>query len=112
MSDPNVPDHLFDWEAAASALMASKGITTGLWRLGVKLQFAALTAQWNAKQGGNLPTAMLGVESIALFKADAPGPMVFNAEALAARRLTHARANSTKPQLEVKALAKKRRALG
>ncbi len=44
----------------------------------MKISFGALTADWQ-DQGGVLPTAMFGINSIALFKADEAGPMVFDA---------------------------------
>ncbi len=60
----------------------------------MKISFGALTADWQ-NQGGVLPTAMFGINSIALFKADEAGPMVFDA------------ATAGKKQLVSKAAAKK-----
>lgn len=86
MSDPNVPEYEFDLETVASALFAAQGIESGLWRLGVKLHFAALSATWPDSTGGTLPTGMVGVDGLAFFKVDKPGPLVFDAGELIAKR--------------------------
>ncbi len=80
MIEPPIPDLEFDWSTVAAALFAANDIKSGLWRVGVKMSFAALTANWE-ELGSAYPTAMLGMNGLALFKADAPGAMVFDAAA-------------------------------
>lgn len=79
-----VPDYEFDLTELAAAALAAREVTTGLWRIGVKLRFAALTAAF--EEAGNpvrpLPAGLVGIEGIALFKAKESGPMVFDAAAL------------------------------
>ena len=76
------PDHDFAWEDVAKALFVARGIESGLWRLGVKLQFAGVTSQWQSgpdDASGALPTALIGVEGVGLWSVEDPGPMVFSA---------------------------------
>ncbi len=76
------PDHDFAWEDVAKALFVARGIDSGLWRLGVRLQFGGVTNQWQSGPEDApraLPTALVGVDGVALWSVDGPGPMVFEA---------------------------------
>ena len=74
------PDHTVEWDEVAAAVLAVKGITSGWWRVGVKLRFAALTGRMGDADGLRvMPTALVGVESMALFATTAGGDMVFDA---------------------------------
>lgn len=76
------PSHELDWNEIAAAVFQSLGIRTGLWRIGVKLQFAALTGDWQ-KEGGaadSMPTGITGFAGLVLFPSAEPGPMVFDAD--------------------------------
>lgn len=73
---------MFGWEEVASALFRDQGITEGLWHIGVSLNFAGMTNDWNSVNGtelGSLPTAIVGVSGLGLTRVKAGGGMVFNA---------------------------------
>lgn len=103
------PDMVFDWSDLVGALFASRGISKGWWRIGVKMRFAALTFQMvdPAKNTIVLPTALVGIESVALFKTTEGGDLVFDA---ATGKLVPAgtAAPAAKPALRKSAAAKKR----
>ena len=72
-----------NWTEVGAALCASKGITTGLWRIALKLRLAGTTAQFiedESKKKDHYPTGLVGVEAILLFPTKVPGPLTFNAE--------------------------------
>lgn len=75
------PDHSMNWDEIAAALFAAKGIRSGLWRLAVKLRFAGLTSGWTDDGGTTLviPTGLIGLDGLVLFRATEAGPMVFDA---------------------------------
>lgn len=83
-----IPEFVMDWADVAKALFVEKGITEGLWRIGVQLRFAGVTINWMNPDNQEIssPTAMVGVEGIALFKAAELGPMVFDAAKLVGRK--------------------------
>ena len=74
------------WAQIAKVGLASEGISTGLWRIGVKIRFAGMTMQFPDLSAPDgllaMPVAASGIEGIALFPADEPGPMVFDAAEL------------------------------
>lgn len=79
-----LPTIELEWPEVAKILFAAKGITSGLWRVALKLHLAAITLRFeeqNSRKGEDLPTGLIGIRSIALFPADAPGPMTFDAAA-------------------------------
>lgn len=72
----------FDWDDVAGALFQAQGIKQGSWRLAVKINFAALTGQFQVAPDGplvGLPTGMVGIAGLALMPATEAGPMVFDA---------------------------------
>jgi len=73
-----------DWQEVAAAVLAARGIKTGLWRFAARLQFAATTVSWRPEDGAesHKPTGLIGIEGLAMMHADAPGPMVFDAATL------------------------------
>ena len=71
--------HTFEWEEVARSLFVTRGLSNGLFHLGVGLKFAGLTAQWGEAVGNSAPTAMIGVAHLALTPATVPGPMTFDA---------------------------------
>lgn len=75
------PDHVFSLEQIVAALFAASGINSGLWRLAAKVRFAAITAGFPDEKGilADMPSGMVGIEGLALFSVDEPGPMVFDA---------------------------------
>jgi hypothetical protein len=95
----------FEWEAVASALFAEQGITSGHWRLGVKLSFGGITANWE-EIGSAQPTALVGMVGLAFFKVDGPGPMVFDA---ATARKKKVKAAPSKPEVAIPKELPKRR---
>ncbi|MDR6857241.1 hypothetical protein [Variovorax guangxiensis] len=78
---PQVPDHMFAWPEIAAALLESKGIKKGWWRIGIKMRFGALTTRMGdaGEEHKSLPTAIIGIENIAMFATDQGGEMVFDA---------------------------------
>ena len=76
------------WPEIAAMIFAAEGITSGLWRVGVKMRFAAMIMQMAEDGNGTnavaLPTSMAAMEAIAIFPAQEPGLMVFDAAALLA----------------------------
>ncbi len=69
------------WAEVAAAVFRARGIKSGLWRFAVKLQFAGTTLGWQPSDGitQHRPSALVGVDSFAMFPATEPGPMVFDA---------------------------------
>ena len=75
-----------NWTEVGAALCASKGITTGLWRIALKLRLAGTTAQFiddESKKTDHYPTGLVGVEAILMFPTKVPGPLTFDAGLLA-----------------------------
>lgn len=75
------------WPQIARVIFASEGITSGLWRIGVKVRFAGITMQFQEPNAPEtpmmaMPVAASGIEAIALFPANEPGLMVFDAAEL------------------------------
>lgn len=112
------PDFSFDWSEVAKAVFVAKGIKEGLWRVGAHLRFAGVTINWKMTEGQEVssPTAMVGFEGIALYKAEALGPMVFDATRLVGRKSHESlaafeaqEASSRAPASETAAVAKPKR---
>lgn len=81
------------WPEIAAMIFAAQGITSGLWRVGVKIRFAAMIMQMAEDNNGTnavaLPTSMSAMEGIVVFPSHELGPMVFDASqppALASRK--------------------------
>lgn len=107
MSSPQTPDYDFDLASVAAALMRERGIKSGLWRLAAKMRFAALTLSLGdgAKAPTPMPTGTVSLDGLALFKADRPGDLVYDAADVLAPKSDQAR-----PRAKVtrKVAAKKR----
>lgn len=75
------PDLMFHWSDLVGTLLASRHITEGWWRVGVKMRFAALTTQMTelGKEPASLPTALIGIEGVAMFEVTEGGDMVYDA---------------------------------
>lgn len=72
------------WPEIAAIIFASQGITSGLWRLAVKMRFAALNMRVPEINQGEttflaLPTGIAAMEAIAIFPSEKPGSMIFDA---------------------------------
>jgi hypothetical protein len=88
------------WREVAAAVFAARGITTGLWKVGVGLKFAALNAGPSMEEV--LPAGVIAVEALVLTKAAEPGPLVYDAASVtganaAAARPKAVRARAAKP---------------
>lgn len=73
-----------DWSEIAASIFAAKGITDGLWRLSLKMRFAAVNMRVPKSDDDlenilSLPSGIASVEAIAIFKVKKPGAMVFDA---------------------------------
>ena len=82
MNQPAAPDHEFSLEEVAAALFAKAGISAGLWRLAVRLKFAALNVNLADSPAGPLnpmPAGIVAMDGFALFRAAEPGDLVFDA---------------------------------
>lgn len=80
----------FTWADAAGALLAARGITEGLWFVGVSLNFAGGVNQWKQEPSGDMhfaPTGLVGIQALMIAPADEPGPMVFDAAELVGKKL-------------------------
>jgi len=77
---------IFGLQEIATALLKSEGISEGLWRVGLHLNFAGAFHQWNETSSPDsvawLPTAYVGVTGIGIEPSAQPGPMVFDAAVL------------------------------
>lgn len=75
------PDISLNWDDVASAVFTAQAIDSGWWRFGVKLRMAALTARMGEPSGAQigLPTALVAVEGVALFRATEGGDLVYDA---------------------------------
>ena len=94
----------FPWADVAGALFAARGITEGLWFVGVSLNFAGVTNDWAndvTGQRNSAPTALVGIQSLVIAPASAPGPMVFDAAALVGK--SFGQATFTAPEAAIKA---------
>jgi hypothetical protein len=72
------------WAEVAKAAFVAKGIENGLWRVALKMSFAATQHVWMEadKSARVLPTGTVGVEGIALISVKEPGPLVFDAASM------------------------------
>jgi hypothetical protein len=72
---------MLNWQEVVAAIFAVRGITSGWYRVGVRLHFAAMHAA--VGEGDEPPTAVpagiVAVDAVALFKTNAGGPMTFDA---------------------------------
>ena len=66
-----------DWSEVAVALFRLRGISTGLWRLGVRFNYAAVNA--GPVKGEIYPSMIGSVQRIVLVPVTEPGPLVFDA---------------------------------
>jgi hypothetical protein len=77
------PDSLnVDWREIAKLVLRDRAITSGLWKIGVVFNFAAVNAGPNEAEV--LPTALVAIAGIALTHSAEKGPLVFDAAELAA----------------------------
>jgi hypothetical protein len=76
-----VPDFEFNWQQLARELLTAKGISKGWWRVGMKLHFGAITAQMGAPGQVQvpMPTALVGIDSVAIYATTQGGDLVFDA---------------------------------
>lgn len=87
----------FAWDEVARALFAREGISSGLWHLGVRVNFMATTVRTQSESPNDgMPTGMVGMAGLALRQVPAIGPMVFDASRL--KRAT--RPPKAEPQIE------------
>ena len=102
----------FAWEEVARSLFVAQGITSGLWHLAVKVNFAATTVKTEPGSPDGMPTGMVGMVGLALIPAPEPGLMVFDASTLTRRpRLSKAAASpSTRKTVGSKRLGFKKAA--
>lgn len=70
----------FSWQQVAAALFRFHGVSSGLWRIGAGLRFAA--ANTGPNESEMMPSGVVGVEKLVLARADGPGPLVFDAAQL------------------------------
>ena len=75
------PSLEFSWSEVVATLLQSRGISSGLWKLGVRLRFAAInTIQPDSNDPNDaIPAGVVGIDSISITPASEPGPLVFDA---------------------------------
>ena len=102
----------FAWEEVARSLFIAQGITSGLWHLAVKVNFAATTVKTEPGSPDGMPTGIVGMVGLALIPAPEPGLMVFDASTLTRRsRFSNAAASpSTRKTVGIKRLGLKKAA--
>lgn len=77
MEKISIPEVRIGWSEVAAAIFQAQGISSGLWKIGVGLRFAAANAGPSIEQ--TLPTGIVAIESIVLTKVTEKGPLVFDA---------------------------------
>lgn len=71
----------FGWNELVPLLFAAKGITDGLWHVGVRLRFAGANAGPTLAEV--LPSGIVGMSAVTLVPVKEAGPLVYDAKALA-----------------------------
>ena len=69
--------HSLSWEEIARCIFRDKGITRGLWKVGVELGFAAANAGPSSSE--IVPAGMVAVKAIVISPASEPGPLTYDA---------------------------------
>lgn len=69
--------HSLSWEEIARCIFRDKGITSGLWKVGVELGFAAANAGPSSSE--IVPAGMVAVKAIVISHASEPGPLTYDA---------------------------------
>lgn len=69
--------HSLSWEEVARCILREKGITSGLWKVGVELAFAAANAGPSSAE--IVPAGMIAVKAVVLTPASEPGPLTYDA---------------------------------
>lgn len=67
----------FNWAEIAALLFQSRGIESGLWRIGVTLRLTGLNS--GPSDSAMLPSALVAFEKIGLLPVKSPDPMVVDA---------------------------------
>lgn len=78
--------HELSWSEVARLSFAAKGISEGLWKIGVRMTFAAANA--GPSEDEVLPSGIVGIRCVALTQVTEPGPLVFDAGKREASRKT------------------------
>lgn len=83
MSEPRAAqEYACEWDEVARALFAAKGITSGLWRVAVQVNFSAFTGEMRAADSTEakaMPSALVGMGGLVLQRATEPGLLVYDA---------------------------------
>ena len=74
--------HSLSWEEITRCIFREKGITTGLWKVGAELGFAAANAGPTSAEV--VPAGMVAVKAIVITPASGPGPLTYDASQLPA----------------------------
>jgi hypothetical protein len=69
--------HSLSWEEIARCIFRDKGITSGFWRVGVELGFAAANAGPSSSE--IVPAGMVAVRAIVITPASELGPLTYDA---------------------------------
>jgi hypothetical protein len=69
--------HSLSWEEIARCIFRDKGITSGLWKVGVELGFAAANAGPSSPE--IVPAGMVAVRAVVISRASEPGPLTYDA---------------------------------
>jgi len=108
------PEIELTWPQLAKIIFEAHGIKTGLWQIAVKIRFAGMNMQIadgpSELQDPSLavPCSMTAMEGFALFPAQAPGPMIFDAsQTLAQAPKIIAKVAAAKPRAATKKAAKR-----
>ena len=96
--------HSLSWEEIARCIFREKGVTSGLWKVGVELGFAAANAGPSSSE--LVPAGMVAVKAIVISHASEPGPLTYDASLQPAAGNARGKASS-----KVVGTAKKERAI-
>jgi hypothetical protein len=66
------------WDELAPLILAHKGVTSGFWRIGVRLQLAAINLV-HPKSHAAQPAGVVAIENVGMYPVDAPGALVYDA---------------------------------
>lgn len=92
MATVQIVMHSLSWEEIARCIFRDKGITSGLWKVGVELGFAAANAGPSSSE--IVPAGMVAVKAVVISLASEPGPLTYDASQQPAAASARGRASA------------------
>ena len=101
------PDkYRLDWREVARVIMRDRGISSGYWKIGIGLKFGVTNV--GPTEAEILPTGFVSVDAVVLTPTNGPGPLVFDAAELVAKKRTASGLRGSKTAAESAAPTRKR----